>query len=78
MAAVPRVLLDHVDDDLAELGLVAGRTDQRAEVVVPLVDLAGVRHLGVPGLPRLGDHGVLRDGAVEVEVAVLGRLERPR
>ena len=49
-----------------------------AEVVVPLVDLAGVRDLGAPRLPGLGDHRVVGHGAVEVEVAVLRRLERPR
>src|SRR4029078_3576543 len=41
MAAVARVLLDHVDDDLPHLRLVAGGTDQHAHLLVPVQHPAG-------------------------------------
>jgi len=64
--------------DDAHLALVVLRSYQRAEILENGVDVAGVRHLGTPGLPGLGDYGVVGYGAVEVQVTVVGGLVEPR
>ena len=73
MPRVPRVLLDHVDDYLAQRDAAAiPRGPADAEVVGVRDETLGEADLVAPKLPRLGDHGGIghRAGPVGVSARV--------
>jgi hypothetical protein len=84
VAEVACVLLAHPDEHLAQRHVAATAAVLVESIVGGDVErgrggdvLLGERDLGTPGLPRLGHHGGVGYGAVEVAVAVVLRGEQP-